>query len=82
VWEIDAEQVTLANPHWGHVLKEAVAKVQTELGLEQQTLEAHLYKLLLYEKGSFFLPHRDAEKLDRMVATLVIALPSTHTPWS
>lgn len=78
VWEIDAEQVALANPNWGDVLKEAIAKVQTELGLEKQTLAAHLYKLLLYEKGSFFLPHRHGEKLDRMVATLVIALPSAH----
>jgi hypothetical protein len=37
-----------------------------------------LYKLLVYEKGSFFLPHRDGEKLDRMVATVVIGLPSVH----
>ena len=39
---------------------------------------AHLYKLLVYEEGSFFLPHRDGEKLDRMVATLVIGLPAVH----
>ncbi|MEO8496885.1 MAG: 2OG-Fe(II) oxygenase, partial [Planctomycetota bacterium] len=41
-------------------------------------LAAHLYKLLVYEEGSFFLPHRDGEKLDRMVATLVIGLPAMH----
>lgn len=41
-------------------------------------MTAHLYKLLVYEKGGFFLPHRDGEKLDRMVATLVIVLPSIH----
>src|SRR5665213_93323 len=34
------------------------------------------YDLLLYEAGGFFLPHRDGEKLDRMVATLVVVLPS------
>ncbi len=78
VWEIDAEQVTLANLEWQGVLKQAVGVVQSELGLENQALAAHLYKLLLYEPGSFFLPHRDGEKLDRMVATLVIALPSVH----
>ena len=50
--------------------------MQEELGLERQKLEAHLYDLLLYEPGSFFLPHRDGEKLDRMVATLVVVLPS------
>jgi hypothetical protein len=78
VWEIDADQVVLANPEWPDVLKQAVGTVQSELGLEKQKLEAHLYKLLLYEPGSFFLAHRDGEKLDRMVATLVIALPSAH----
>ncbi len=54
------------------------SKAQEELGLEDQKLEAHLYDLLLYEPGSFFLPHRDGEKLDRMVATLVIVLPSSY----
>lgn len=78
VWEIDAEQVTLANPQWPDVVEQVVHTVQSELGLEKQNLKAHLYKLLLYEKGSFFLPHRDGEKLDRMVATLVIALPAKH----
>jgi hypothetical protein len=76
VWEIDADQITLANPEWRGVLAQAVGAAQSELGLEK--LQAHLYKLLLYEPGCFFLPHRDGEKLDRMVATLVIALPSVH----
>ncbi len=78
VWEIDADQIALANPQWEDVLQQAIATVQTEVGLENQKLEAHLYKLLLYESGSFFLAHRDGEKLDRMVATLVVALPSAH----
>ncbi len=79
VREIDAEQVALTNPQWPDVLKQAVGAVQSALGLEKkQKLEAHLYKLLLYEPGSFFLAHRDGEKVDRMVATLVIALPSAH----
>lgn len=78
VWEIDADQVTLANPEWQEALQIVVSAVQAGLGLEQQQLEAHLYKLLLYEPGSFFLAHRDGEKLDGMVATLVIALPAPH----
>ncbi len=78
VWEIDAAEVALANPAWPDVLKHAVGAAQSELGLENQKLEAHLYKLLLYELGSFFLPHRDGEKVHRMVATMVIALPSAH----
>jgi len=78
VWEIDAEQVALTNPDWAGVVEQSVRVVQSELGLKTQKLNAHLYKLLLYEPGSFFQPHRDGEKLDRMVATMVIALPSAH----
>ncbi len=76
VWHLKPEHFTLANPEWNTFLQQTLDKVQEELGLEKQKLEAHLYDLLLYEKGSFFLPHRDSEKLDRMVATLVIVLPS------
>ena len=59
----------MTNPDWPEFLGAAVARVQAELGLEGQRLAAHLYDLLLYEEGSFFLPHRDGEKRDRMVAT-------------
>jgi len=75
-WELDPDQFQLTNPKWEELVEEIVANVQHELGLEDRKLTAHLYKLLVYEKGGFFLPHRDGEKLDRMVATLVIVLPS------
>src|SRR5438132_1253569 len=38
---------------------------------------AEFYKLLLYDEGSFFIGHRDTEKMPGMFATLVIALPSS-----
>jgi len=75
-WELDPDQFRLTNPKWEELVEEIVINVQRELGLEDRKLTAHLYKLLVYEKGGFFLPHRDGEKLDRMVATLVIVLPS------
>ncbi|KAK8078931.1 2og-fe oxygenase protein [Apiospora phragmitis] len=36
------------------------------------------YKLLLYDPGSFFKPHKDSEKAPGMIATLLICLPSDH----
>src|SRR5438128_8041138 len=61
--------------------KEAIACVTQQaavaLGLPAEQLEAKLYKLLVYEKGGFFLPHRDSEKLDRMVASLIVVLPNS-----
>jgi hypothetical protein len=76
VWQLEPDQFSLTNRDWQPYLSATVQTVQRELGLEQQKLESHLYNLLLYEPGSFFLTHRDGEKLDRMVATLVVVLPS------
>jgi 2OG-Fe(II) oxygenase superfamily len=78
VWRMGPDRFSLTNPDWDRFVAETVAKVQEGLGLEKQELESHLYDLLLYEPGSFFLPHRDGEKHDRMVATLVIVLPSSY----
>ncbi len=78
-WELDPKQFTLTNPQWKTMIGEIVTDVEQALGLTGYKLTPHLYKLLLYEPGGFFLPHRDGEKLDRMVATLVVGLPAVHT---
>jgi len=78
VWRMGPDRFSLTNPDWNPFVYETVAKVEESLGLEDQELVSSLYDLLLYEPGSFFLPHRDGEKHDRMVATLVIVLPSSY----
>src|SRR5206468_1143588 len=45
-----------------------------QLGLPPEQVEARLYKLLVYERGGFFLPHRDSEKHNGMVASLIVVL--------
>ncbi len=79
VWRLTPDRFTLANPAWQNTVATMVVAVQRDLGLEDRALQPHLYDLLLYEPGGFFLPHRDGEKLDRMVATLVVMLPSHYT---
>ena len=79
VWELDAGDFSLKNPKWEGVIESILREIEGRLGLPEKSLVAHVYKLLVYEKGSFFLPHRDGEKLDRMVATLVINLPAKHS---
>ena len=54
--ELDPDRFQLTNPKWQELVEETVANVQEELGLEKSKLTAHLYKLLIYEKGGFFLP--------------------------
>ena len=77
VWQLDPKQFDLENREWDDHLATIVDVVRNDLGIAQK-VKAEPYKLLIYEKGSFFAPHRDTEKSSRMFATLVICLPSRH----
>jgi len=62
---------------WRQTLARIVRRATAGLGVEG-TVRAALYKVLVYEPGDFFVPHRDTEKVDGMFATLVVSLPSLH----
>ena len=75
-FEIDASQIQLS-AEWEKTIEEVVSQVATHLGLADQQLRAELYKLLLYERGGHFQRHRDSEKQNRMVGSLIVMLPSS-----
>ncbi len=78
VWQLEPAHFDLRNTEWTTTcIAQIVDEVRQEFGIAQK-VEAQLYKLLVYERGSFFAPHRDSEKAERMFATLVVCLPSTH----
>ncbi len=77
VWQLAPTQFRLENPKWDAFITDVVRSVKSEFAVKQK-VTASLYKLLIYDKGSFFVPHRDTEKAHRMFATLVICLPSHH----
>lgn len=54
VWELDAKHVHFTNPKWETLIDSIVEVVQQQLGLEEKKLSAQIYKLLVYEKGSYF----------------------------
>jgi predicted 2-oxoglutarate/Fe(II)-dependent dioxygenase YbiX len=74
-WQIEPDQVRLGGKHWQATLDRIVALAAEGLGVSDP-VSAELYKLLIYDKGSFFVSHRDTEKAPGMFATLVLALPS------
>ena len=78
-WEIDAGRLTFNGSGWVGLLDTILRTIKPDLGLEEYSISAHLYKLLIYETGDFFLPHKDSEKEKGMFGTLVIGLPSRHT---
>ena len=74
-WQIGPDQVRLSGKHWRGTLDRIVALAAEGLGVSEP-VSAELYKLLIYDEGSFFVSHRDTEKEPGMFATLVLALPS------
>ena len=77
-WQIDPERVHIAGRHWERTLADIVAQATAGLGVTGPVV-ADLYKLLVYDPGSFFVNHRDTEKAAGMFATLIIVLPSIYT---
>lgn len=76
-WEIPASRLSLDGSTWPRFLKKVMTRVTRELAMpEGAALRAELHNLLVYEQGQFFALHQDSEKLDGMIGTLVLTLPS------
>jgi hypothetical protein len=58
------------------LIEHTVKSAAYDLGIRKA--EVSLYKLLVYETGGHFAPHRDTEKEAGMVASLVVLLPSEY----
>lgn len=77
VWEISADRIQIDELLWSQTLESVLGRMQNELNLPLNGhLSAHLHNLLIYEPGQFFLGHQDSEKIDGMLGTLVVLLPS------
>jgi predicted 2-oxoglutarate/Fe(II)-dependent dioxygenase YbiX len=78
VWQLPPETVRLGGKSWAASLQAIVAEAAAGLGCAADRVSAEFYKMLVYDQGAFFAPHRDTEKTDGMFATLVVVLPSVH----
>jgi hypothetical protein len=78
VWQIAARQVRIGGKSWAANFETILANVEAGLGCGDAIVAAELYKLLVYDRGGFFLAHRDTEKSAGMFGTLVVTLPSTY----
>jgi hypothetical protein len=78
VWQVAPDKVKLGGKSWVANFETILSKVKAGLGCEDANVSAELYKALVYDRGGFFLAHRDTEKADGMFGTLVVTLPSTY----
>src|SRR6266849_1151669 len=63
-----------------HTLRPLLDRVRRDLGVtDGSRLKAELHNMLVYGPGQFFAGHRDSEKTDDMIGTLVVVLPSDFT---
>ncbi|KAI0436278.1 hypothetical protein F4803DRAFT_241297 [Xylaria telfairii] len=76
-WELSTSHFSITNPAWSAFVSQALQSISQGLGMSSG-VKTELYKLLLYEKGSFFKRHKDSEKAPGMIATLSIILPSRY----
>lgn len=74
-FELSPDQFRVGD-QWNSMVTDISASVATELGLPSDALQAELYKLLVYKRGGFFAAHRDSEKVNGMVASLIVVLPN------
>ena len=78
-WELDHTQYHWHTPAFDSVIRKVLSNIVPRLGLPNDSkVAAEKYKLLLYEPGAHFKPHKDTEKAPGMFGTLVICLPSAH----
>ncbi|MED5374454.1 MAG: 2OG-Fe(II) oxygenase [Myxococcota bacterium] len=75
--QLEADEVTVP-PDFAPVLAEIAQAAADQLGVVG-SVQANLYKLLVYGPGDFFIPHRDTEKEPGMFGTLVVTLPAEFT---
>ena len=78
VWQIAPGAVKISGKSWAASFENILSKVTAGLGCHNATVSAELYKLLVYDRGGFFLAHRDTEKTPGMFGTLVVTLPSAY----
>lgn len=78
VWQISSRAVKIGGKSWAASFESILSNVKAGLGCHDPEVSAELYKLLVYERGGFFLAHRDTEKTAGMFGTLVVTLPSAY----
>jgi hypothetical protein len=79
-WEVPKSRIKIDKRQWNPTLRSVLDRLRADLGLpEGCQLAAEFHSMLVYAPGQFFAPHQDSEKVDAMIGTLVVALPSAST---
>lgn len=76
-WEVPKSRVRIDRRRWNRTLLPTLDGLRSDLDLPDGcTLKPEFHSMLVYAPGQFFVPHQDSAKVDEMVGTLVVTLPS------
>lgn len=76
--ELPGSRIQL-NAAWNKRIDRGLQELKRALGLpKDREVRASLEKLVIYEEGGFFKPHRDTQREPSMWGTLVVVLPFPH----
>lgn len=78
--QINPSRISVSS-EWNQSIQRLALTVGNTLGISTP-IRASLYKLVLYEHGGFFKPHKDTEKEPGMCASLIVQLPAKHSEGS
>lgn len=76
-FEIKSDEISLNFEN--DSLEKILDNIKRDLDLsDNANLQADLHNMLIYSPGQFFKKHKDSEKSDGMIATMVLVLPYPH----
>ncbi|KAL9580360.1 MAG: hypothetical protein Q9212_004541 [Teloschistes hypoglaucus] len=76
-WELNPDLFQFQNPAWNPNIQQLARNAATQLGISAEaSINAELYKLLLYEEGAMFKPHQEYIILPSHPS--LVSLPSVH----
>lgn len=76
--ELDSNDVFLSQEFIAGIEYDIIPIIIEELCPENTSINFELYKMVIYEKGDFFKPHKDTQRSKEHFGTLIIFLPSIY----
>jgi hypothetical protein len=78
-WQIGSDKIQITgNLISDKVLDEITSWISPSEAAAGNRVTTQLHKLIIYEPGSFFLPHKDTPKGGQHIGSLMVILPSKH----
>lgn len=77
-WQLQPERVQFQNHKWEEGVKRLSSVAADRLGYKNVKMQCMLQKMVVYGEGGHIAKHRNTEKQDGKLATMVVQLPSAY----